>query len=270
MSKRNKLDKYYTNINKIKKIIGRLNKNYFYIEPSAGDGAFIEILKEKGCEFKAYDLAPNHKDIEQKDFFNVTIEKSSKHTKTIVIGNPPFGKNSSLAIKFFNHAASFEVDEIRFIVPKTFKKTSVQNRLNKYYHLVKTIDLPYKSFILDGEEYDVPSCWQIWKRKSKERKIKKTSYSSKYFEFTTKENSELSIRRVGGRAGELLLGNNHSVSSTYFLKILDKGIIDIFASDNYYNKIKQIRNNTAGVRSISKQELISITNKLMEEVKWTK
>ena len=41
--------------------------------------------------------------------------------KYLVIGNPPFGKISSLAVKFFNKSAEY-ADVIAFIVPRTLKE----------------------------------------------------------------------------------------------------------------------------------------------------
>ena len=75
-----------------------------------------------------------------------------------VIGNPPFGKNSSLAVKFFNHSAQF-ADTIAFIVPRTFRKNSLVNRLNENFHLIYEKILPIDSFYLpNGEDKSVTTC----------------------------------------------------------------------------------------------------------------
>ena len=39
----------------------------------------------------------------------------------LIVGNPPYGKNCSTAINFFNHAVTIS-DFIAFIIPKTFRK----------------------------------------------------------------------------------------------------------------------------------------------------
>ena len=45
--------------------------------------------------------------------------------KIHIIGNPPFGRQSSLAIKFIKKSAEF-CDSISFILPKSFKKDSLK------------------------------------------------------------------------------------------------------------------------------------------------
>jgi len=64
-----------------------------------------------------------------------------ENKKYIVIGNPPFGKNSSLVINFFNKSAEF-ADVITFILPKTFKRVSIQNKLNLNFILIYNEDIP--------------------------------------------------------------------------------------------------------------------------------
>ena len=68
------------------------------IEPSAGDGAFIDAIKQSAALHKFYDIEPHHPDIIKCDFLETDI---SDDTNSICfIGNPPFGRQSSLAIKF--------------------------------------------------------------------------------------------------------------------------------------------------------------------------
>ena len=63
-----------------------------------------------------------------------------RYKSCLTIGNPPFGKNSSLAISFFNKAAEFS-DIIAFILPQTFSKDSVKNRLNLSFFLIMEVIL---------------------------------------------------------------------------------------------------------------------------------
>ena len=120
------LDKLYTNKDIIKPIfnsqIKEHHKNFFFLEPSAGNGALVDILKEKEVEYAAFDILPERDDNEAKNFFhfNKKLDLTTKK-KIITFMNPPFGKSCSLAIRFFNHSATFS-SEIWQIVPKTFKK----------------------------------------------------------------------------------------------------------------------------------------------------
>ena len=95
------------------------------IEPSAGNGSFynqIEFNDKVGI-----DISPENENIKKMDFFDYKPPEDKKNI--LVIGNPPFGKISSIAIKFFNHSANWS-NIIAFIIPKTFRRPSVQNRLN--------------------------------------------------------------------------------------------------------------------------------------------
>lgn len=266
MSKKNGLDQYYTCPAIAEKIVNlcveKLPKtNYrLIIEPSAGYGVFLNYFPHEN--YKAYDIEPKNEKIEKKDFFDVSsfdflFYNSSEIT---AIGNPPFGFSSSLAIKFFNHCTNL-ADTICFIVPKTFKKASVQNRLNLYYYCEYQEDLPKNSFILHNQAYDVPCVFQIWKRGKNKREVKKIK--NNYIKFIKKENAgpnTFCIRRVGGRAGKVLDGIDYSETTTYFVEELIPGVKNIIKNYNF-----SCINDTAGVRSLSKQELISIIEKKIEK-----
>ena len=130
------LDKFYT-----KDVVARQCIRFFesstgidfatsesdIIEPSAGAGAFLDHLPTTAL---AYDLAPEDPRVQCQDFLDL-----NRDTPAIVIGNPPFGKASRLAVKFFNHAARF-ASHIAFIVPRTFEKASIQNRLDRSFRLI--------------------------------------------------------------------------------------------------------------------------------------
>ena len=106
---RDLIDKFYTNptvskqcCNTIKTIIEIDNENDIIIEPSAGNGSFIlDILKmSSNCLF--YDIQPEHPDIIEQNYLDFdcnSLELPDIHSKIHVIGNPPFGRQSSLAIK---------------------------------------------------------------------------------------------------------------------------------------------------------------------------
>lgn len=260
MSNKNELDQYYTNIDKVKDIIGPLPNDCFYVEPSAGSGNFIKLLNNRN--YVMFDLEPKLEGIIKLDFLKEDISNYlPEDSKIITIGNPPFGKNSSLAIKFFNKACEFS-DEIRFIVPKTFRKVSIHNKLNLNFHLVIDKDLPKNSFLLDGKSYDVPCCYQVWKKYNKKRIKVNLPIESSFFEFVEKgDNPDASVRRAGSKAGFLLEGTEHSESSTYFIKVFNPIFFRVVNSSCYKDIIKEVRDNTAGVRSVSKGELVNCFNK---------
>ncbi|WP_458722378.1 hypothetical protein [Shimia sp. W99] len=162
-------------------------------------------------------------------------------------------------MKFFNHAAANAAQVIAFILPKTFRKQSVQSRLHKQFHLELEFDVPAKSFLLAGQEYDVPSIFQIWIRKNKTR-VPQSISSSAWIEFTRPENAHYAMRRVGRRAGDLLQGLDHSRSTTHFFKITHPDVLGIIRGSD---EIKALSKNTAGVYSIGKGEIRDVVNRGM-------
>ena len=256
MSIKNELDQYYTNpteaekcVSELKKYIG-VGRRRYVVEPSAGAGAFLGFFKNT----IAVDLEPKATGIIKSDFFKTSREMLNLPTKShvTILGNPPFGFAGSLAIKFFNHAATL-ANTIAFIVPRSFEKTSIQNRLNLNFHLIYERVLPKNSFILHNETYDVPCVFQIWIRKKQPRTP--ITFNTNDFSFVKKLEADAStfcLRRVGGRAGKVLDGINHSESSTYFIKPHIKNVKKLLNSVDFSEVVVK----TAGVRSLSKTELI--------------
>ena len=111
------LDKFYTNKNIAKKCVDflhalfRIDSNEMFLEPTAGDGAFLDYLDN----YEAYDLKPEDKRIKEQDIFKLVPNRNDY----ITIGNPPFGKRSKLAIDVFNTVAKYS-NIVAFIVPVSF------------------------------------------------------------------------------------------------------------------------------------------------------
>lgn len=127
------------------------------LEPSAGTGSFYNLLKQD--KRIGIDLEPKCKGVAKADFLDFVADTNKTY---LVVGNPPFGKVSSLAVKFFNKAALF-ANAIAFIVPRTFKRASICNRLDKQFHLVKNVDLPLKPCCFEPS-MSAKCCFQIWMR----------------------------------------------------------------------------------------------------------
>ncbi len=228
----------------------RMPEGAVFLEPAAGDGAFYNSLVEAGCDVTALDIAPACSGVLHHDFFEFDTNILRSNGPVVTIGNPPFGKISSEAIKFFNHAAECS-EIIAFILPRTFRKLSIQKQLNKYFHLVLDENLPKDAFLKDGVVHDVPCCWQIWSKKKYPRIDPVPPDVSHLIDYATPSNADFSLRRVGGRAGAVLDGTDYSPSSTYFIKEIRHGVRNILAAIDWSG----VRDNTAGVRSISKTEV---------------
>lgn len=247
-------DEYYTRNDVASHFVHQTIKDIdkriaLFVEPSAGTGAFVEPLLELGESVVAYDINPKHPEVAQADFLDLQVPKRFTNATTVTIGNPPFGFASNNAIKFFNRCAEFS-DYIAFIVPRTFKKNSVQNRLDKHFHLLKEYTVPKYSFVLDGKSHDVPCVFQIWEKREQLRPVKAGNLG-KYLKQVKPKDADFAMRRVGGRAGQILKGLDHSESSTYFFKEVQRGVKDCLKDADF----EDTRNNTAGVRSISQLEI---------------
>lgn len=264
--KRNTIDKYYTKdivvdmcLNLVKKYI-KINTDDLIIEPSAGNGSFIPGIKLLTNNYKFYDLEPENEEIIKQDYLLYNFSNFSK-SKIHIMGNPPFGRQSSLAIKFIKKSCDF-CDSVSFILPKSFKKESLKKKFPLNFHLVVEKDLPYKSFLVDDIEHDVPCIFQIWEKKTFNRDVNKKLDAVNFMFVKKTENPDISIRRVGVNAG--IIDQNidqKSIQSHYFIKFTnDKTIAD---NINKLSVISYEFNNTVGPKSISKQEIICKFNPLL-------
>jgi len=266
--KRDTTDKYYTKENivekckiKIKEFIN-IKENDLIIEPSAGNGSFIKLIKELSKNYKFYDLIPENNNIIKQDFLLLdTTEIIKPYNKIHIIGNPPFGRQSSLAIKFIKKCCCFS-NTISFILPKSFKKESNKSKFDTFFHLIYEEDLPKNSFSVGGEDCDVPCLFQIWQKKKTQRFVPE-KIDPLNFKFVKKtELHDISFRRVGVNAGNISKNtDDKSIESHYFIKFMNNNLID--NNIELLNKIKFETDNTVGPKSISKQELIKEFNKLL-------
>jgi hypothetical protein len=252
------LDKFYTKPEVVEQCLTTLNNITnidLWLEPSAGAGVFLSRLPTPRL---GLDIEPDSEDIIQQDFFTFTPNTSAR---IAVVGNPPFGKNSSLAIKFFNHAAAWAT-VIAFIVPKTFKKTSVQNKLNLNWVLHYEQDIPKNAFDLLSDDnivstYDVPCVWQIWVKGSRKKLMLPTSHVD--WVWSNKNTAKYAIRRVGGLAGKCFTEfSDYAESSHYFIDCTPSVYNKL---NSLYAEFQDVARNTAGNPSLSKAELVSIYSK---------
>lgn len=96
--------------------INENEKDYTYIEPSAGSGNFVKILPSDRTI--ALDIEPRGEKIITADYLDWYPENVTQ--KYIVIGNPPFGLRGQQALKFINHSYNF-ADYVCFILPQLFE-----------------------------------------------------------------------------------------------------------------------------------------------------
>jgi len=135
-----------------------ISQDDLIIEPSAGDGSFVKHLTKVDCKKSFFDIDPKNDLIQKVDFLE--WRPTFTNGKIHVIGNPPFGKQSSLCHKFFKHSATFATS-ISFILPLSFKKISNINKIPLNFHLAEEIILPLDSFLHRGICKSTPTVFQV-------------------------------------------------------------------------------------------------------------
>lgn len=259
------LDKFYTKPHVAQKCMEKIDWSRwdFVVEPSAGNGSFfkqIPVIEKIGLDIK-----PDDESITTCDFFN--YEPPSDKTNILVIGNPPFGKVSSLAIKFFNHAAQWS-NCIAFIIPRTFRRISVKNKLNLNFHLVHDEDIQMKPCSFEPP-MSVKCCFQIWERRDIPRSVIKLPTVHDDWMFlplgpigidgqpTPPDGADFALRAYGGNCGYIERGDLSSLrpKSWHWIKtnIDVNTLIDRFSKLDY-----SISEDTARQNSIGRSELVSL------------
>lgn len=234
-------------------------EEYTWIEPSAGEGAFLNAIP-KSYNIIGLDIDPKSDSILYADYLTWVPPKADK---IIVFGNPPFGRQSSLARAFIKKSCQF-ADSIAFILPRSFTKPSMYNVFNSKFHCIKTLELEENSFIANGNPYNVPCIFQVWQRKPFDRPITEKINPVGFQYVTINDNYNIALRRVGALAGKCYknTGESRSSQSHYFIKI-ESSMIDVIVEK--LNK-HTFPSNTVGPRSLSKTEVNSVLNRFILEL----
>ena len=159
-------------VSKVERLVSDFSSR-IVLEPAGGTGAFVEAAKAFGAKkVLSVDIEPKHSDVSKGNY----LESSMKFKDAITISNPPFGRNNSLSIPFFNRAADHS-EYIAFIVPRSWRKWSVINRLDRRFHLIHdeelSIDYVDDSHTLISHKNNLKTCFQIWQRQETLREIVK-------------------------------------------------------------------------------------------------
>jgi predicted RNA methylase len=142
-----------------------------WLEPAGGTGTFIHVLKSKGItNLVSFDIEPHHDVVQRGNF----LEQQLENRNYVAIGNPPFGRNNALSVPFFNKCADIS-SVICFIVPRSWRKWSVTNRLDRRFHLVDDYDLDINYVDVTGnsitDNSHLRTCVQTWERRDHMRDI---------------------------------------------------------------------------------------------------
>jgi len=255
-------EQYYTPIHLAEQLIAEvlvwvpdLTKRRI-LEPAGGTGSFLKAASKIGAkDFVSFDIEPKHADITKADFLSADLSGED----ALTISNPPFGRNNSLSIPFFNKAADHS-EFICFIVPRSWRKWSVINRLDRRFHLVADQDIQIDYENETGEKLSVKNglatCFQIWQRKPSLRP-KYSVADMGLVEKTSAVHADVALTIFGFGCGKLLTEFERKPNTTkMFLKLRHPQALMALQSVDFTKFSK----NTAYTQALSLPEINYLLN----------
>ena len=226
------------------------------LEPAGGTGAFIDAVQAIGvANVISFDIEPLHELVTFGDF----LEQEIKESNLITISNPPFGRNNSLSIPFFNHAAKVS-DAICFIVPRSWRKWSVRNRLDLGFALALDLDIDIDYVDAAGtplsDKNHLATCFQIWKKTNVPRALVRVTDKG-IIEKVSPELADVSLTIFGYGCGKVKTQFEPVANTTQmFLKLKHPQALAALESVDYSKFFK----NTAYTEALSLQEINYLLN----------
>jgi len=226
------------------------------LEPAGGTGSFLKAAAKVGAtDFLSFDIEPKHANVTKANFLDATLTGN----KAVTISNPPFGRNNSLSIPFFNKAANHS-EFICFIVPRSWRKWSVINRLDRRFHLVADHDIQIDYEDDAGEKLSVKNglatCFQIWQRKDTLRPLYSVSDRG-IIEKTDSQNADVALTIFGFSCGKVMTEFERKPNSTkMFLKLHHPQALKALQSVDFSKFYK----NTAYTQALSLPEINYLLN----------
>lgn len=238
-------------------------KDATWLEPAGGTGQFVDAMIHNGIEqIVSYDIEPHHNLVKKTDDF--LTEDLSHLSHCVTLTNPPFGRANKLSIPFFNKCAEVS-DYIGFLVPKSWRKWSVINRLHSNFHLVYDEELAI-DFIYENEDEkrkgNLATVFQIWERREQKRD-KITIQDRKYITKTTPELADVSLTVFGRGCGTVKTEFPRVPNTTQmFLKLNADWVLDALRTVDF----ARFYNNVAFVEALSIQEINYLLNEYKDNL----
>lgn len=227
------------------------------IEPAGGTGSFLKAAKQLGAtKLVSFDIEPKADGVIKADFLFADLKTIQS---AVTLSNPPFGRNNSLSIPFFNKAA--EASEfIAFIVPRSWRKWSVINRLDRNFHLVHDQDLNIDYVDDEGQmvwrKSRLNTCFQIWQRKDSLRELIKV-VDHGLVSKAVPADADVAITVFGYGCGKVKTTFDRIPNSTLmFLKLHDKRVLPALNRVDF----SRFYRNTAYTEALSLQEIRYLLN----------
>lgn len=283
-------EQYYTDSRVAKKLIDYFNEKVGFdkfkiiIEPSAGNGSFFNnIPRNKHRKVVGMDIYPKHKKIKKQNFLTWKFPYNTPPDKVLCIGNPPFGLQSSLAKRFLDKCSQFS-DHIAFILPLSFNTLAFKKSIPKGFRKQWSINLDENIFVdTKGHKFSQPlkTMFIYYKYDKLKQRVTKQLEPNGLWEFKRKTsskeraNADFRVIRASGTPGRAIhkhepnfaiSGNTYNDYYIRLLRPIRSYVKDIIYDINTFQIKKKWKfNNTTTFKSIDKQQMIKVLNKITDE-----
>ncbi|QPH55580.1 hypothetical protein [Pontivivens ytuae] len=170
------------------------------IEPSAGGGAFLDILPAPRIGIDLYPAAP---EVIQADYLTWTPPKG----RHLVVGNPPFGRSGAGALGFLSRAAE-HADIVAMLLPASFGSDAMRRRVDRRLELVDELMLGEQRFEGPDGNVRIRCVFQIWRRlpvgSTRCDGPARTTTHPDWEWVDDLKDAHFAVRRVGARAGAVV------------------------------------------------------------------
>ena len=271
-------EQFYTPVDQASTLLSELQKalpeeewrGAHWIEPSGGTGAFIDALLKSGVQERditSFDIEPKHRLVKKANFLDhsTRIPELEDGRTIIAIGNPPFGRNSSLSVPFFNKLVKEGVNHIGFIIPKSWRKWSIERRLDSSAHKVFDLDLKVDYVNDDGSPArestgSLATVFQIWSVNSEiPPRVKTRVVDRSLIRRVKPAEADLAMVIFGYSCGKLLwdgdFDRTRSVTTTTYLKVPSQTVREALKRIEKDEKYKKFSKNVAFVEALSLEEI---------------
>jgi predicted RNA methylase len=236
-----RLDQHFTSktvaVELVRSLVHRLDPTCSrrYIEPACGAGSFVEALEAVGIprqhtrtvEIDHELPADVHQDFLETTRTSLGIDDWRRET-TVVVGNPPFGRNGRLARQFLTKAAEY-ANWVCFIVPRSM------HGANGCCGIEPRLELIHERRIDGSFDTTRTKCnWQEWivlpEGQKGHRPIENGVDTRGLYELVPKyDRHDLVIQRCGMSAGRVTTCNGTG-EGKYYIRSRYHEVLDAFRS----------------------------------------
>ncbi len=274
-------DAYFTDPRVAKALIKILNRSLSFkklntiVEPSAGNGSFYNNIPDGSYDIIGIDINPKQNNIIKHNFLTWRYSAmNNDRSKTLCIGNPPFGRQGALAKQFVDRCSEFS-DHIAFVLPTSYKSIPTG------FEEILTIPLDDDIFVdPKGNKFEqsIKTKFVYYQNTGRQADAKRTVYSNGLWELKRKTSSyerrlsDFRVVRASGTPGRAISKHhpdfkiNGDTYNDYYVEILSpirKYVPDIVDDINRYQSQKKwIFNNTTTFKSIDKPQLTKVLNRI--------